>query len=239
MLDLEIDVINEHIVIELLASTVRLVGSLAPKNMEVVLHDLRTPERSIIEITNSTVSGRKKGQSVLSGGRQDKAFEHVMALSSESVSFVLDYETYDSLGKPLRSSSAIYRNQQGKPYAALCINVDYAQLNSAIEMIQQLTGIHFNEQQKYSDNLGNENNVLIQEPTAENIDILMQEIIDLAIQQNPGTNRIAVKKANLSAVQRMLERGIFIIKGGVEKAAKALGVSRYTIYNYLDELKVK
>lgn len=28
-----------------------------------------------------------------------------------------------------------------------------------------------------------------------------------------------------------------MMKGGVEKAAAALGVTRYTIYNYLDALK--
>ena len=84
-----------------------------------------------------------------------------------------------------------------------------------------------------------EQQVIISEPTPDNIDALLQEIIDIAMEQNPGSNRPAIKKANLVAVQRMQERGIFIIKGGVEKAAKALGVSRYTVYNYLDELKAQ
>lgn len=30
---------------------------------------------------------------------------------------------------------------------------------------------------------------------------------------------------------------MFIVKGGIEKAAAALGVTRYTIYNYLDEIR--
>jgi len=45
------------------------------------------------------------------------------------------------------------------------------------------------------------------------------------------------KKAKLEAVRQMQDRGIFIVKGGVEKAAKALGVTRYTIYNYLEEIR--
>jgi hypothetical protein len=35
----------------------------------------------------------------------------------------------------------------------------------------------------------------------------------------------------------MMQRGLFIVKGGVERAAAALGVSRFTIYNYLDVLR--
>ena len=45
------------------------------------------------------------------------------------------------------------------------------------------------------------------------------------------------KQAKVEAVRVMQERGLFIVKGGVEKAAAALGVTRYTIYNYLEQLR--
>jgi predicted transcriptional regulator YheO len=35
----------------------------------------------------------------------------------------------------------------------------------------------------------------------------------------------------------MQRRGLFIVKGGVERAAAALGVSRFTIYNYMERIK--
>jgi len=38
-------------------------------------------------------------------------------------------------------------------------------------------------------------------------------------------------------VKSLDERGIFLIKGAVENVAKFLDVSRYTIYNYLDEIR--
>lgn len=46
------------------------------------------------------------------------------------------------------------------------------------------------------------------------------------------------KQAKVDAVRVMQERGLFIVKGGVEKAATALGVARFTVYNYLEELRV-
>ena len=45
------------------------------------------------------------------------------------------------------------------------------------------------------------------------------------------------KSAKLYAVKEIQNKGIFLMKGGVEKATTAFGVNRYTIYNYLDELK--
>jgi predicted transcriptional regulator YheO len=65
----------------------------------------------------------------------------------------------------------------------------------------------------------------------------MREIIRGATELSPGTGRADIKRANLLAVSEMQDKGIFLIKGGVEKAAVALGVTRYSIYNYLAELK--
>jgi predicted transcriptional regulator YheO len=39
------------------------------------------------------------------------------------------------------------------------------------------------------------------------------------------------------AVRHMSRRGLFLIRSSVDMVAANLGVSRFTIYNYLDELK--
>ncbi|MGH2360547.1 MAG: helix-turn-helix domain-containing protein, partial [bacterium] len=41
----------------------------------------------------------------------------------------------------------------------------------------------------------------------------------------------------LKAVSLMQERGLFLIRGGVERAAAALGISRFTLYSYLKEVR--
>lgn len=219
----------------LLSATVRAIGSVLPANAEIVLHDLRNPVFSIVEIANPAVTGRKKGDSVLAGIRTDKAFTQVMARTDEPVSLLLDYPTFSREGKALRSSTVLYRNREGKPYAALCINVDNSGLEDAIHLLQSLAGIQptapepqYGEPapQPAYDHLPH-----------DNIEDLMREIIDTTTGAAPHRSRAESKRANLLAVKNMQEKGIFLIKGGVEKAAAALGVTRYTIYNYLDELK--
>lgn len=41
----------------------------------------------------------------------------------------------------------------------------------------------------------------------------------------------------MASVDQMHRRAIVLIRSSVDMVAKGLGVSRFTIYNYLDELK--
>lgn len=225
-------VFDDDSVLDLLASTVRAIGSVLPGNAELVLHDLRKPEFSIAEIANPHVSGRKKGDSVLAGMRADKAFASVLEEKAEAVSLLLDYPTLSREGAPLRSSTAFYRNSKGQTFAALCINVDNNGISDAIKLLHSLVGKAPSPSAEVTQVIEPGS-----EPALENIEDLMREIIRSATEQSPDSGRANTKRANLLAVQQMQEKGIFLMKGGVEKAASALGVTRYTIYNYLDELK--
>lgn len=220
--------LNELMMI--LSAAVRVIGSVVSCNAEVVLHDLRKPEYSIAEIVNADVTGRKRGDSVLAGMRTDRAFISAMEERNEPVSLLLDYVTYTRDGKPLRSSTAIYRDRNNKPFAALCINVDNAGIEDALRVLMSLSGITDSSQIHTQPDPQADNGT-------GNIEDLMREIIGTTTALNPGSSRTDAKRANLIAVKNMQEKGIFLIKGGVEKAAAALGVTRYTIYNYLDELK--
>ncbi|HHO8472790.1 helix-turn-helix transcriptional regulator [Klebsiella pneumoniae] len=220
--------LNELMMI--LSAAVRVIGSVVSCNAEVVLHDLRKPEYSIAEIVNADVTGRKRGDSVLAGMRTDRAFISAMEERNEPVSLLLDYVTYTRDGKPLRSSTAIYRDRNNKPFAALCINVDNAGIEDALRVLMSLSGITDSSQIHTQPDPQADNGT-------GNIEDLMREIIGTTTALNPGSSRTDTKRANLIAVKNMQEKGIFLIKGGVEKAATALGVTRYTIYNYLDELK--
>ena len=47
------------------------------------------------------------------------------------------------------------------------------------------------------------------------------------------------KEDKLSIVGNLANRGIFDVKGSVEYVAECLGVTNFTVYNYLKELRVK
>ena len=44
---------------------------------------------------------------------------------------------------------------------------------------------------------------------------------------------------NKLIIQELYKKGLFNVRGTIDLAAKEIGVSRYTVYNYIREAKVK
>lgn len=214
-------------VMQAMEAVVTVLKSMLGPNVEVVLHDLTQPESSIVAITNGHVSGRVVGQSVLSGPKNDKAFLAAeVELTSAGVashSVMGDYPTFAPNGQPLRSATALFRDSTGEPYAALCFNADMTVIKLAHNWLEKML-----------------NTSVEQAPAAAepaDMDALMNEIISDAVNKFGKPPAMMNKEEKTHAVDVMLQRGLFIVKGSVESAARSLGVTRYTIYNYLEECR--
>ena len=68
----------------------------------------------------------------------------------------------------------------------------------------------------------------------------VESLAQALLRQTITSARIPVdlmqKKHKLAVVAELKERGFFLIKDSIEDAAAALDVSRFTIYNYLNEI---
>jgi predicted transcriptional regulator YheO len=212
-----------------MAPVVEVIGSVVGDNVEIVLHDLTRPESSILKIVHGQVSGRSVGDSILSGPDSDKGFAELRrslpADRSATPMLISDYRTFTRDGRELQSSTVIFRDSLGTPFASLCINADMSVVVQAHALLQSMLGKR-------------------QEPPAAGarkaspgIDVLMQEIIADSVRRFGKPVAAMGREEKIHAVDSMLQRGLFIVKGGVERAASALGVTRFTIYNYLDVLK--
>ena len=47
----------------------------------------------------------------------------------------------------------------------------------------------------------------------------------------------ATKERRIEVIRFMNERGIFLMKGALERVADRLGISKVTVYSYLDEVR--
>lgn len=216
---------ERHLTLTVLKAALQALGSVAPRNLEILLHDLDNPEHSVIAIVNGHLSGRRVGSPILAAPEQDQGFKALMhaGRTQDGCEPVVlpDYPT-TLKGRTLRSATAIFRDSGGHPFASLCVNTDITGLDAAMTFLQ-----HFQPLGALPDT----------PPPREAADmtLLMSEIIQDSLQRS-GRGRMN-KQAKVEAVRVMQERGLFIVKGGVEKAADALGVTRYTIYNYLEQLR--
>lgn len=221
------DTVHERaLTLRILRASITALASVIGRNTEIVLHDLTQPSRSVIAIANGHVTNRKVGSPVLAGPGEDKGFAAVgLAIEperGEEPVVITDYATVVE-GRSLRSATVVFRDSDGIPFASLCINADLSGLRIAQAVLDQ-----FQPSAKP-----------VSEVTTEpgDMEVLMTDIIQDALTK-AGSVKMN-KKAKVEAVRVMQERGLFIVKGGVEKAASALGVTRFTVYNYLDQLKIE
>lgn len=218
---------ERQLVLDVLHATVRMLGTVLGRNTEVVLHDLTHPEHSVLAIVNGHISGRQVGSPILAGPRHDRGFDAVLQAALEKGSkapvVIGNYPTLGHDGKAFRSATAVFRDAAGEPFASLCVNTDLSGIAAAQACLEQLLAT-------------------AETPAAEPVETpdleqLMTRTIDGALQDARAQGVRFGKAQKLEAVRQMHDGGLFIVKGAVEKAAAALGVSRYTIYNYLDEIR--
>lgn len=203
-----------------LAPIMTAIASAVGPHCEVVLHDLtsRNLERTIFAIENGHVSGRSVG-----GPSTNLGLEVLRDESADHNAF--GYRACTADGRELRSSSVYYRNTEGHVIAALCINLDLTPLQSASNLISSL--------------LPN-SSVPSQGPrelVRPDINSVLDDMIAEAI-TTVGKPAPTMSKAERVEVLRLLEqRGAFHIKRAADIVARRLGVSRVTVYGYLDEVR--
>lgn len=220
-----VDTAHERLTIfNVLKAAVTALASVIGRNTEILLHDLDQPEHSVLLIANGHISGRKVGSPVLGGPEQDRGFAAVMNAAAKQSGtdpvVITDYPTTVN-GRTLRSATAVFRDSNGHPFASLCINADLTGLNAAQAFLEQLQPMLQTTTEQPS------------EPA--DMELLMAQIIQDSLTR-VGFGKMN-KQAKVDAVRVMQERGLFIVKGGVERAAAALGVTRFSIYNYLEQLR--
>jgi predicted transcriptional regulator YheO len=197
----------------------RLVGALGQtfgKYCEIVVHDFNCPESSIIAITNGDLTGREVGDTLDALGFQ--------LLKNHPASDLLNYRTKTKEGKELRSSSIFLRDEKGHIFGALCVNVDVSGLLKAQEWLQEALGSA---------------STTIDERFEHSVDEVLENLIQNAISSIGKKTADMTREDKVAIVAYLEAKGAFLIRYSVERVAELLGMTKYTIYNYLDEIRKK
>ena len=212
-------------VLAILRPLVDAIGQTVGSYCEVVLHDLRIPERSIVAIKNGEVSGRRLGGPVIGGPMKDVAVTLLDSGMKEST-LSIGYRTQLRDGRELRSASLILRTPEGKPVIAFCINVDFSVFTMAWRLLDEVLSM-----------ASTGSAMPIEGRTQADISEIAAQMIGDAIEEVGMPAKLMGREDRLRAARILHERGLFLIRGGVERAADALGISRFTLYGYLKEVR--
>jgi predicted transcriptional regulator YheO len=189
-----------------------------PRAFEVVIHDLSQPQESIKHIAGD-VTRRKSG-----GPVTDLV---VKALHQEGCDIHdrYNYKTTTSDGRSLKSTTTFIRNGDGDVAFALCINFDMTDFLNATHVMEIFTSTAgaFNGTEK-----------------VETFAMSINETIEALFAQ--AVAKIGKEAASMSMTEKIelvkeLEiLGVFQIKGCTDMVALLMGVSKYTVYNYLKKI---
>ncbi len=128
-------------------------------------------------------------------------------------------------GHALKTVASLIRNPAGEIIACLCIGIDLSV--PLHEFIRTFIPV-------VDDNLANS----LAEPSSDSrspndIYNFIQEFLELEIINSNELRSVSPTEKNKRIVKELQRRGIFKIRGSTSIVAQELGVSRYTIYNYL------
>ena len=183
---------------------------------EVVIHDLsRHPDHTIVAIENGHVSGRKVGDSASSVVLE--RMEH----QEQEAQDHLCYLTRTPDGRILKSSTIYIRNSRGKVAAILAINFDISALMMAADAVKEFISVE-EPQPAEPEKIININDVL---------DELIQQSV--ALVGKPAA--LMTKDEKIRAIRFLSENGAFLVTRSGDKIAKYFGISKYTLYSYLDK----
>jgi predicted transcriptional regulator YheO len=207
---------EEERMFELLGRLTKTLGELLGPSTEVVLHDLREPEHSIIAIANQQLTGRKVGDTIESLG--------VHLFASNNFQDMANYETRTKTGKVLRSCSVFVRDGEGRAIGALCVNRDTSAL---LKLRDWLEGelLH---------------SAPAPEPrTTDNVEDVLEHMIEGAIRATGKSPNEFSRDDKIAVISYLDARGAFLIRYSMEKVATLLCISKFSIYNYLNDMRAE
>jgi predicted transcriptional regulator YheO len=220
---------ERRLVLETMRHVVEGLERALTSDVEIVLHDVTKPKSSVVAIANGSITGRTIGSAIISGPFDDLGLSKLLSSEGgapgEACTIVTDYRTRARNGNELESTSMLFRDDRGGAYAALCVNADRSKLRHMQSILSDLMG-------EAREPIAGAN-----AEAAPRVETVVQDIVDEAIRGRGKPVSIMTKDDKMAAVDQMHRRGIFLIRSSVDMVAKGLGVSRFTIYNYLDELK--
>lgn len=186
-------------------------------NCEVVVHEIseRSTSNSIVAIENGHVTGRQLGdgpsQVVLEQLGKEKACpeDH------------LCYLTRTPDGKLLKSTSVYIPDEKGKTGAILGINFDISTLAMAGQALSSLTSTLSSEQDTPA-------------RITHNVNDLLDDLIEQSDRMVGKPAALMTKEDKVRAIRFLNDHGALLITKSGDKIANHFGISKYTLYSYLD-----
>ncbi|MFB5660238.1 transcriptional regulator [Alteribacillus sp. HJP-4] len=205
---------------EMFSSIIKGIAAQFGDKCEVVLHDLTEGyESTIVAIENAHITGRKVGDPGSNLGLE-------VLRGKTNAGDRYNYITQTKDGKVLRSSSMYLKNDEQEVIGCICINFDISDFIVAENVMKGLTMNGMNQEVPE-----------VKEAFVSDVN----ELLDFLL--NECQNEIGKPVSHMSKHERMQaikfldQKGAFLVKKAGDRVCKFFDISKFTLYNYLDEIR--
>ncbi|KUO06474.1 helix-turn-helix transcriptional regulator [Streptomyces caeruleatus] len=190
---------------------------------EVVLHDYRHPDRSVV-----AVSGSVTGRTV--GGAMSEIGMRIVARGDDAGD-ELNYVTRTRDGRLVKASTMVLRDSTGTVFGALCVNLDVTAVNDAHALLGALAGVG-----AVAPGTSGSANVPVT-TFGNDIDSVVDAILDAHQLRQNGSWAGLDRTQRLELFRGLDDRGVFAVRRAIEQVAARLGISRASAYSYLSQAR--
>jgi len=187
---------------------------------EIVIHDLKRhdPEHSIVHINNGHVTNKREGDG------PSKVVLETLHKDPAALKDHLGYLARTANGKILKSSIFYIRNKEGDAVDyLLSINYDITGLMTVDRSIKALIDTEPQTEGKQQP-----------EPIVHNVNDLLDMLIKQSVDMIGKPAALMNKEEKVAAIQFLNDAGAFLITKSGDKVSRYFGISKFTLYSYVD-----
>lgn len=206
--------------LEVLKQIAKALAAQFGNDCEVVVHDLSRKHisNSIVYIENGHVTDRKEG------GSPSRVVLDAMKHHSDNLQDHLAYLTRTDSGRILKSSTVFIKDDDGTPCYIFAINYDITNLLAFDSTIKSLTKCRDDEDSAADG----------PKRITHDVNELLDELIEQSVELVGVPVPFMSKEDKITAIKFLNDAGAFLITKSGDKVSKYFGISKYTLYSYVD-----
>ena len=187
------------------------------ENCEVVVHNLKSGdlEHTIVAIENGHVSHRKLGDGPSRVVLETLSEQHPDKLKDRA-GYLL--KTHD--GRILKSTTVYIRGEDQTIEGIFAINYDITELLMAERAIDSI--------------LNHKATRKAPERIPQSVNDLLDDLIEQSVERVGKPVAMMSKEDKIEAIAYLNQAGAFLITRSGDKVSKYFGISKYTLYSYID-----
>ena len=190
------------------------------QNCEIVIHDLTVNnlETSVAHIENGHVTGRQIG---------DGSSHVVLEAQGKDTNLLEDrcgYLTRTKDGRILKSSTIYIRGENNKINYIFSVNYDITGLLAIDNAVKSLVTTEADQFEGKKE----------PERITQNVNDLLDDLIEQSVALIGKPVALMSKDEKVTAIRFLNDAGAFLITKSGDKVSKYFGISKYTLYSYID-----